>query len=170
MRKIAVSALAGIVSLGLSSISVSALQVVVTQMDRNSDGTVTYHFGVKTDAGETLKAGSDFVTVYNFGGLVEGSGKAPAGWEFSSPEFGPTPTWNGYPVVLPVDIPQLSNISWMAKKTIPGGAMVEGFSAVTRTAATMEGEYTAQITRSANGKSSKQAIIGQITTPAYVSQ
>jgi hypothetical protein len=32
------------------------------------------------------------VTVYNFYGLVEGSAKSPAGWEFSSEEFGRTPT------------------------------------------------------------------------------
>ena len=28
------------------------------------------------------KAAADFVTVYNFYGLVEGSAKSPAGWEF----------------------------------------------------------------------------------------
>ena len=42
------------------------------------------------------------MTVYNFYGLVEGSAKSPAGWEFSSEEFGRTPTLNGYPMVLPV--------------------------------------------------------------------
>ena len=48
-----------------------ALQTVVTQTDKNPDGSVTYHFAVKTDPGETLtpggsKAAADFVTVYNF--------------------------------------------------------------------------------------------------------
>ena len=66
-----------------------ALQTVVTQVDKNTDGSVTYHFAVKLDPGETLapgesKATADFVTVYNFYGLVEGSAKSPAGWEFSS--------------------------------------------------------------------------------------
>jgi hypothetical protein len=31
------------------------------------------------------------VTVYNFYGLVDGSAKSPAGWEFSSEQFGRTP-------------------------------------------------------------------------------
>ena len=48
-----------------------ALQAVVTQVDKNTDGSMTYHFAVKTDQGETLtpgesKATADFVTVYNF--------------------------------------------------------------------------------------------------------
>ena len=82
-----------------------ALQIVVTQVDKNDDGSMTYHFAIKTDQGETLtpgesKATSDFVTVYNFYGLVDGSVKSPAGWEFSSEEFGRTPYWNGYPLVF----------------------------------------------------------------------
>jgi hypothetical protein len=43
--------------------------------------------------------------LYNFYGLVDGSAKSPAGWEFSSEEFGRTPYLNGYPLVLPVDVP-----------------------------------------------------------------
>ena len=59
-----------------------ALQVVVTQVDKNTDGSMTYHFAVKTDPGETLtpgasKATGDFVTVYNFYGLIDGSAKVP---------------------------------------------------------------------------------------------
>jgi hypothetical protein len=55
------------------------------QVDKNTDGSMTYHFAVKTDQGETLTPGasketSDFVTVYNFYGLVAGSAKSPAGW------------------------------------------------------------------------------------------
>src|SRR6266478_3447559 len=81
-----------------------ALQAVVTEVDKNADGSMTYHFAVKMDQGETLapgdsKATADFVTVYNFYGLVDGSVKSPAGWEFSSEEFGRTPYWNGYPLV-----------------------------------------------------------------------
>lgn len=63
----------------------TALQTVVTQVDKNTDGTMTYHFAIKLDQGDSLspgvaKAKGDFVTVYNFYGLVEGSAKAPAGW------------------------------------------------------------------------------------------
>ena len=80
-----------------------ALQAVVTQVEKSADGTTTYHFALKTDPGETLtpgesKATADFVTVYNFYGLIDASVKSPAGWEFSSEEFGRTPTSNGYPL------------------------------------------------------------------------
>jgi hypothetical protein len=34
-----------------------ALQTVVTQVDKNTDGSVTYHFAVKLDQGETLTPG-----------------------------------------------------------------------------------------------------------------
>jgi hypothetical protein len=55
---------------------------------------MTYHFAVKTDQGESLTPGesketSDFVTVYNFYGLVDGSAKSPEGWEFSSESRAP---------------------------------------------------------------------------------
>jgi len=147
-----------------------ALQVLVTQVDKNGDGTATYHFAFKTDPGETLTPGADFVTVYNFGGLVDGSAKSPGGWGFSSDEYGRTPTWNGYPAVMPVDIPGLNNLTWTAKRPIAGGATIDGFTATTRSTGTTEGEYTAQVTRSASGKSSKQAIIGQLPTPSYIAQ
>jgi hypothetical protein len=88
-----------------------ALQTVVTQVDKNTDGSMTCHFSIKTNQGETLTPGesqatADFATVYNFYGLVDGSVKSPPGWTFSSEQFGRTPTLNGYPMVLPVDIPR----------------------------------------------------------------
>src|SRR6266566_8837120 len=103
--------------LAIAGAPVRALQIVVTQVDKNTDGSMTYHFAVKTDQGETLAPGesketSDFVTVYNFYGLVDGSAKSPEGWEFSSEEFGRTPTLNGYPMVLPVDVPNTPNLTW----------------------------------------------------------
>jgi hypothetical protein len=86
--------------LSIAGAPVRALQVVVTQVDKNTDGSMTYHFAVKTDQGEVLAPGesketSDFVTIYNFYGLVDGTVKSPEGWEFSSEEFGRTPYWNG---------------------------------------------------------------------------
>jgi hypothetical protein len=88
--------------LAITASPARALHVFVTQVDRNTDWSMTYHFAVKTDEGETLTPGepketSDFVTVYNFYGLVDGSAKSPTGWEFSSEQFGRTPTLNGYP-------------------------------------------------------------------------
>jgi hypothetical protein len=147
-----------------------ALQVSVTKVDKNADGTLTYHFMVRTDQGETLTPDSDFVTIYNFTGLVEGSAKAPPGWAFSSEDFGRTPTWGGYPAVLPVDVPGLSNLTWSAKKLIGGQMQVTGFSAATKVTATTDGEYAAQVTRSEEGKTTRQAIIGHIPTPDYLSR
>ena len=35
----------------------SAMQTIVTQVDKNADGSMTYHFAVKLDQGETLTPG-----------------------------------------------------------------------------------------------------------------
>src|SRR5882762_5533452 len=78
-----------------------ALQTIVTQVDKNADGSVT--------PGES-KATADFVTVYNFYGLIDGSAKVPAGWQFSSEESGRTPAMGGYPMVLPLDVPNTPNM------------------------------------------------------------
>src|SRR5271154_4736353 len=129
-----------------------ALQAVVTRVVKNTDGAVTYHFAVKLDQGETLrpgasKANADFLTVYNFYGLVEGSAKSPAGWEFSSEEFGRTPTLNGYPMVLPVDVPNTPNLTWTVTKPVTAGAQIDGFTATTRVSMMVEGEYSGEGTR-----------------------
>jgi hypothetical protein len=174
---------------GLAIIAAPALamQTVVTQVDKNADGSMTYHFAVKTDPGETLtpgesKATADFVTVYNFYGLVDGSAKSPAGWEFSSEEFGRTPTLNGYPMVLPVDVPNTPNLTWTVTKPVAAGVQIDGFTATTRVSAMVQGEYTAQVTRqlpaikgAAAGTpgvaatASKQALIGVLPTPSFLS-
>ena len=163
-----------------------ALQIVVTQVDKNDDGSMTYHFAIKADQGETLapgesKATSDFVTVYNFYGLVDGSVKSPAGWEFSSEEFGRTPYWNGYPLVLPVDVPGTPNLTWAVTKPVPAGAQIDDFTATTRVSGMVYGEYTAQVTREsppikgiaagtpgAEALVSKQALIGWVVTPSFL--
>jgi len=112
--------------LAINAAPALAMQIVVTQVDKNADGSMTYHFAVKVDQGETLaprasKDAADFVTVYNFYGLVDGSVKSPAGWEFSSENFGRTPAWNGYPLVLPVDVPNTPNLTWTVTKPVVGG-------------------------------------------------
>lgn len=163
-----------------------ALQVVVTQVDKNTDGSMIYHFAIRTDLGETLtpgesKAAADFVTVYNFYGLVDGSAKAPVGWEFSSEEFGRTPTMNGYPAVLPVDVPNTPNLTWTVTKPVAAGAQIEGFTATTHVSGIVQGEYSAQATRqvpaikgAAPGtpavvaSASKQALIGTLPTPSFL--
>jgi hypothetical protein len=152
-----------------------ALQLVETKIDRNRNGTVTYHFAVKTDPGETIAPGEDFVTVYNFYGLVHGSVKSPSGWNVSSQEFGKTPTWEGYPAVVPVDIPGTPNLTWTPSAAIEGGTEVDGFSATTRVGATTVGMYSAQVTRGesdgdSQSKPSKQAMAGEIKTPHFLAK
>jgi hypothetical protein len=153
--------------LGLAATPSMALQAYVSKIDKNADGSSTYHVVVATDAGETLNPGSDFVTVYNFAGMVGGSAKAPAGWSASSEEFGKTPMLHGYPMVNPTDIPALTNVTWTPTRPVAGGAKVEGFSVTTSVGATTEGEYSAAVTRNGGGKPSKQAVIGTIETPAF---
>ena len=172
--------------LGLTTAPAVALQASVTQIEKNSDGTVTYHFSFKTDKGETLAPGEgksigDFVTVYNFYGLVDGSVKSPDGWEFSSEEFGRTPIANGYPLVLPLDVPNTPNLTWTAKKAVAADTVVDGFTAITHVGSVVQGEYSAQVTRqapavqgAASGTSnasatmSKQAILGMLPMPSFL--
>jgi hypothetical protein len=164
----------------------SALQIIVTEVDKNTDGSMTYHFAVKTDQGETLtpgesKATADFVTVYNFYGLIDGSAKGPAGWEFSSEESGRTPAMNGYPLVLPLDVPNTPNLTWTVTKPVAAGSQIDGFTATTRVSTMVLGQYTTQVTRQspavrgvapgtpgAAPMASKQALIGTLPTPSFL--
>jgi hypothetical protein len=165
-----------------------ALQAVVTQVDKNTDGSITYRFAVKTDQGETLTPGNskgtaDFVTIYNFYGLIDGSAKAPAGWEISSEETGRTPAVGGYPLVLPLDVPNTPNLTWTVTKPVAGGVQIEGFTATTRVSGIVQGEYTALVTRQAPAiqgaaagtpgtaaMATKQALIGMLPTPSFLAQ
>ncbi len=165
-----------------------ALQTVVTQVDKNTDGSMTYHFAVKTEPGETLtpgesKANADFVTVYNFYGLIDESVKVPAGWEFSSEESGRTPAMGGYPLVLPVDVRNTPILTWTVTKPVAAGVQVDGFTATTRVSTIVQGQYTAQVTRQspaikgvaagtpgAAATESKQALIGTLPTPTFLAE
>ena len=172
--------------LAITASPARALQIVVTQVDKNTDGSMTYHFAVKTDPGETLtpdasKATADFVTVYNFYGLIDGSAKVPAGWEFSSETSGRTPALNGYPLVLPVDVPNTPNLTWTVTKPVAAGVQIDGFTATTHVGTMVKGQYTAQVTRQspairgvaagtpgAAAAVSKQALIGALPTPSFL--
>lgn len=184
MLKIFGAALLSVSALAITARPAFALQAVVTQVDKNADGSMTYHFAVKTDQGETLtpgesKATADFVTIYNFYGLVQGSVKSPEGWAFSSEQFGRTPSLDGYPVVLPVDIPNTPNLTWTVTKPLAGGAQIDGFAATTRMSGMVQGEYTAQVTRQLPAikgaaaeipATSKQALIGLLPTPSFLAE
>jgi hypothetical protein len=161
-----------------------AMQTVVTQVDKNPNGTLTYHFAVKLAPGETLSPGestatADFVTIYNFYGLVDSSVKSPPGWIFSSEASGRTPAMNGYPLVLPVDVPNTPNLTWTVTKPITGGSQIDGFTATTSVGTVVQGEYTAQVTQQVPaaqgteasgiaGKAAKQAVIGVLPTPSFL--
>jgi hypothetical protein len=189
MRKAFGAALLLASGLAITATPAPALEMVVAQVDKNTDGSMTYHFILKTDPGETLtpgesKATADFVTVYNFYGLVDGSAKSPAGWEFSSEEFGRTPTWNGYPVVLPLDVPNTPNLTWTVTKPVAGGTQIDGFTATTRVGTMVQGQYAAQVTRqlpaiqgaaaggtpSTTAKAPKQAVISALPTPSFLAE
>jgi hypothetical protein len=186
MLNIRGAALLFVCGLAITATPAFALQTVVTQVDRNPDGSTTYHFAIKLEPGETLtpgasKATADFVTVYNFYGFVDGSAKSPPGWEFSSEEFGRTPTLNGYPMVLPLDVPNTPNLTWTVTKPVAAGAQIDGFTATTHVSTMVQGEYSAQVTRQepaiqgaaagmpdAAAKASKQALIGALATPSFL--
>jgi hypothetical protein len=186
MLKIPGATLLLVSGLAITAAPALALQTVVTQVDKNTDGSMTYHFAVKLEPGETLTPGvsnatADFVTVYNFYGFVDGSAKSPPGWQFSSEEFGRTPTLNGYPMVLPLDVPNTPNLTWTVTRPVGAGAQIDGFTATTHVSATVRGEYSAQVTRqepaiqgAATGtpvgaaRASKQALIGVLATPSFL--
>jgi hypothetical protein len=88
---------------------------------------------------------------------------------------------NGYPLVLPVDVPGTPNLTWTVTKPVAAGAEIDGFTATTRVSAMVEGEYTAQVTRQslavrgatagtpgATAMESKQALIGWLPTPKFL--
>jgi hypothetical protein len=172
----------------MTPVETGAAQVTVTQVDKNADGTMTYHFSIKVGQTETMEPAAgdalpaDFVTIYNFYGLVDGSVKTPDGWKFSSEESGRTPFMGGYPLVLPVDIPGTPNITWTAMAAVKPGTEVSGFSAATRMATTADGMYSAQVTQrsgpikgapGAPGSATmtaKQAQIGMIATPSFLAE
>jgi hypothetical protein len=180
------SALLLATGLAITAAPAFALQATVTQVDKNADGSVTYHFSVATGQAETLTPGTspataDFVTVYNFYGLVDGSVKSPPGWVFSSEESGRTPALNGYPLVLPVDVPNTPNLTWTVTKPVAAGTQIDGFTATTHVATMVEGEYSGLDTHqmpaiqgaaaaapAATMKTSKQAVIGAIPTPGFL--
>jgi hypothetical protein len=179
-----------VVAIGLAAAGPArALSPTVTKIEKNTDGTITYHFKIKVDEGTTAEAGAagakdanpDFFTIYNFYGFIEDSVKTPEGWKFSSEEFGKTPALNGYPLVLPVDVPGTPNLTWTCTKPVKAGTEVTGFSAKSRVAKTTDGMYSAQVTRRAaaieglatepgkpGSKPTKEGRIGTITKPAFL--
>jgi hypothetical protein len=179
-------ATAAFLLLMLSAGMADAAQVTVTKVEKNPDGTTTYHFAVKVGDSESLapatgdQSPADFITIYNFYGLVEGSVKAPDGWQFSSEPSGRTPAMGGYPLVLPIDVPGTPNLTWTVTAPVQPGTVVTGFSAVTRVGTMTDGMYSAFVTQrspaiegaagpaGAGAMVSKQAQIGMIEAPSFL--
>jgi hypothetical protein len=188
LRSLCVGAVTAAFLWSMMSTEAGAAQLTVTQVDKNADGTMTYHFSIKVSQTETMEPGAgdalpaDFVTLYNFYGLIDGSVKTPDGWKFTSEESGRTPGMGGYPLVLPVDIPGTPNITWTATGPVKPGTEVIGFSAATRMTTMTDGMYSAQVTqrsepiKGAAGPpgsatmTSKQAQIGMIATPSFLAE
>ena len=186
LRWLGVGVVTAATLLSMMSAGTNAAQLTVTQVEKNADGTVTYHFSIKVGQTETMEPGSgdalpaDFVTIYNFYGLVDGSVKTPNGWKFTSEESGRTPTMGGYPLVLPMDIPGTPNITWTATAVVKPGTEVTGFSAATRVTTMTDGMYSAMVTQRSGAiqgapgspgsatMTSKQAQIGMIATPSFL--
>lgn len=175
MRILCGVCVAAVLALGAAAPAQAAyLSVVKTD---KAEGGVVYTFKLKVDEGTTMQPG-DFVTVYNFFGFVEGSAKAAEGLKFSSEEFGKTPALNGYPLVLPVDVPGTPNLTFTCEKPIQGGTTVT-FTATTRITKTVVGQYSAQVTRTADPGAvkvagdkpdplaDKEAKIGRLTLPDF---
>jgi hypothetical protein len=130
----------------VASGSADALQLLVTGIDKNADGSSTWRFAVRLDPGEALLPNLDFITIYNFAGLV-GMPKTPPGWVFSSGASGRTPGWDGYAVVHPRVQQGQPDLTWTTKRPYPAGSEIDGFAATTRAGATSEGTYAAQSVR-----------------------
>jgi hypothetical protein len=101
----------------------------------------------------------------------------------SSEGLGRTPALNGYPMVLPVDIPNGPSLTWTVMKPVAGGAQIDGFTATTRLSEMLPGEYTAKVTRQlpaikgiasampgVAAKAPKQALIGAIPTSSFLAE
>lgn len=106
-------------------------------------------------------AAGDVLTLHNFYGLVEGSAKSPAGWIFSSEEFSRMPTLNGYPMVLPVDVPNTPNLTWTPTTATEGECSAQGIRDAAAVKGTPDGAPFFA--------SSKQALLGRLPMPGFLS-
>jgi hypothetical protein len=154
-----------------------AMQPTVVKIERNGDGTYTYHFRIRIDDAITVESGTTapnphFFTIFNFDGFVPDSAKSPVGWAFSTSTNGVTPLRGGKALVNPEDIEGIPNLTWSRTgPALKGPVEISGFSAQTKTAGTMVGVYSSQVTRLSGTvnpkepKESKEARIGSITAP-----
>jgi hypothetical protein len=180
MRTLGVRLAAALAGLGLllAGGAAQAIQPTLVEIKDEGDGTFTYVFKITIDDGVRVEAGErapnpDFFTIYNFAGLVPNSNKQPDGWKFTTADQGVTPLRGGKALINPTDTEGIPNVTWSRTgEPLTGPREVTGFSVRTRIKATVTGEYGVQVTRlkpgtlrAAEGKDSKEARIGFITTP-----
>lgn len=188
LRFFAIGLVAAVILFSITLAETNAAQLTVMQVERNADGTMTYHFSIKIGQTETMEPGGgdalppDFLTIYNLYGLDDGSVKTPDGWKFTSEESGRTPVTGGYPLVLPADIPGTPNITWMATATVEPGSEVTGCSATTRVTTMTDGMYSAMVIQRSGpiqgvagspasaAMTYKQAQIEMISTPSFLAE
>lgn len=97
-------------------------------------------YAVMLPTGSMLRSG-DYFTIYDFAGLVSGSGSQPAGWVFSSSLVGPTPDR-----VNPDDNPNVINLTWTwtGPDFDPGQSGVGNFSAASQYGSSGDSYFTAR--------------------------
>lgn len=91
----------------------------------------------------------DYFTIYDFGGLIAGSQNQPPDWGFSQSKLGPVP-----PGVLPVDDPNIDNLTWTYSGPIVSSGQIGlgNFWAVSAFHESTESFFTARTHRTSDGK------------------
>lgn len=103
-RRLGLLALASIVVLAPAPAAAGLLPVQVSVTPDGGDYRWTYAIVLPTDS--QLQSG-DYFTIYDFGGLVNGSIQAPSGWTVNAANLGSTPSR-----LNPTDDPSLPNLTF----------------------------------------------------------
>jgi hypothetical protein len=146
--------------LGAGSAQAGLLPVSVTVTPEAGKFRWTYAIVLPTDS--QLQNGNYF-TIYDFRGLVPNSASAPAGWEFSAANVGPTPD-----LVLPDDDASIPNLSFKyTGPTISAGQTGLGnFWAVSEFGLKTDSFFTARTNRTSDGKLDTNITETNVPVPA----
>jgi hypothetical protein len=119
----------------------------------------TYSIVLPTDV--QIRSG-DFFTIYDFNGYVPGSASGPANWAFSTAPTGITPTG-----VLPVDDPNVPNLTWKyTGPNVTGQIGLGNFWAISPYGTGTEADFTARSHNPVYG--TKDSNITSTTVPVQV--
>ena len=105
----------------------------------------TYAIVLPTDS---LIRSGDYFTIYDFGGLIDGTNAQPVNWNYSKSNLGPVPSG-----VNPVDQPSIPNLTWTySGPTVPTGQLGLGnFWAISTYANATDSFFTARTHRTSDG-------------------